>query len=43
MKCSICKKDRFIALCLCGYCKECIDLYTHEGCHNMNKNNEKKD
>jgi len=37
MKCVICKKETLI-VCLCGYCPECIDKYTHQGCSDIISN-----
>lgn len=35
-RCKICDKD-VNCICLCGFCKECLVSYGHEGCVDIEK------
>lgn len=36
MRCAICGKESGV-ICLCGFCPDCIEEHTHEGCSKIYK------
>lgn len=43
MRCSICGQEKLGVFCACGYCKDCIKKFTHEGCHEIEQKRLKKE
>lgn len=41
MICPVCEQETR-CVCLCGYCPDCIERYTHDGCTKIVKENKEK-